>query len=75
MKYVQIPLAIILLIFWTALADGGWVYLNSRTTYSLNMIQFPGNTQTGYVVGIVGTMKKTTDGGLNWVSQVFQKVI
>lgn len=45
-----------------------WTQLTSGTTNMLNAVFFP-TTDTGYVVGELGTILKTTDGGVNWIPQ------
>jgi photosystem II stability/assembly factor-like uncharacterized protein len=46
-----------------------WFILTSGTTNGLTSVNFPVDAQTGYAVGIFGTILKTTNGGANWVSQ------
>lgn len=42
--------------------------LNSGTTVNLNATHF-GSASRGFAVGNLGTIARTTDGGLNWASQ------
>ncbi|HEY3251252.1 MAG TPA: YCF48-related protein [Ignavibacteria bacterium] len=46
----------------------GWFQLPSGTSYNLKSLCFT-DINTGYVVCFNGTILKTTNGGLNWVSQ------
>lgn len=46
-----------------------WIQLGSNTSADLKSVFFL-NISTGYVSGASGTMLKTTNGGLNWDSQV-----
>ncbi len=48
-------------------AQTGWARLNSGTTSNLAAIHFADST-TGYAVGAVGTILKTTNGGATWQS-------
>src|SRR5690349_5723549 len=45
-----------------------WSPLVSGTTTTLRGVHFP-NEQTGYIVGANNVLRKTTNGGLNWVAQ------
>jgi len=45
-----------------------WVPQDSGTTNFLSSVYFT-DANTGYAVGMYGTILKTTDGGSNWVSQ------
>jgi photosystem II stability/assembly factor-like uncharacterized protein len=46
----------------------GWVTQNGNTANDLRDVQFV-NTQTGWAVGFYGTIRKTTNGGVNWFQQ------
>jgi photosystem II stability/assembly factor-like uncharacterized protein len=46
----------------------GWYQLTSGTSYNLRSVCFL-DINTGYAVGFNGTVLKTTNGGLNWISQ------
>lgn len=46
----------------------GWSPLVSGTITTLRGVHFP-NEQTGYIVGANNVLRKTTNGGLNWVAQ------
>ena len=50
--------------------DGGatWTNTNLGVAVPLSSVFFT-DANTGYIVGILGTIKKTTDGGMNWLSQ------
>jgi photosystem II stability/assembly factor-like uncharacterized protein len=58
-----------------ALAFAGWVAQTSGTTKVLMDVCFPGNVQTGYIVGCDfysgngPVILKTTNGGANWLPQ------
>jgi hypothetical protein len=47
----------------------GWYQLSSGTSSNLRSVYFI-NSNTGYVVGLSGTILKTTDGDVNWGSQL-----
>ena len=50
-------------------SKGAWSYQNPMNGYrQFNGIHFI-DTQTGWVVGTSGTIRKTTDGGLTWQAQ------
>src|SRR4030095_7768120 len=73
MKLLNIlKLNLVLLIFLcvNSFSQSNFFWQHSLPTgnrlYSIKFI----NQQTGYAVGYVGTIIKTTDGGLNWFSQV-----
>ena len=42
-----------------------WVPLNTGTTVRLSRVFF-GDANTGYIIGLSGTTKKTTNAGVNW---------
>jgi photosystem II stability/assembly factor-like uncharacterized protein len=46
-------------------AQDDWVPLDTGTTQDLNAVHFV-DEQVGYVVGVAGTILKTTDGGATW---------
>ncbi|MBI5540578.1 MAG: T9SS type A sorting domain-containing protein [Bacteroidia bacterium] len=46
-----------------------WNQLKSGTTNNLNAVYFT-DSQTGYAVGGLGTILKTTNGGMNWSQQI-----
>ena len=50
-------------------AKSGWFWQTSGTNNYLNSIDFADNN-TGWVVGYIGTILKTTNSGTNWISQV-----
>jgi len=66
LRFFLIPAVLFLL---PGLASAGWVSQSSGTTRYLYSVHFPVDAQTGYAVGDLGTILKTTDGGANWVSQ------
>ncbi len=45
------------------LASAGWVAQTSGTTYGLFSVHFPVDAQTGYAVGVGGTILKTVETG------------
>ena len=45
-----------------------WKIQNSGTTQELNSVFFT-SASTGYVVGDLGTILKTSDGGIQWMAQ------
>jgi len=49
--------------------DGGflWSQIQSPNNYDLNSVSF-GDIQTGYITGILGAVLKTTNAGLNWMT-------
>ena len=47
-----------------------WQALSSGTSQSLRGVHFPVDPATGWVVGVTGTILKTTDGGLSWTTQI-----
>ena len=48
-------------------AQGKWEWSNPKTTANnLNSVKFI-NSTVGFAVGQLGTVLKTTDGGINWV--------
>lgn len=61
-----ISLIIILSIF-PVTVHPQWIPLNSGTTQNLNCVYFI-NQQTGFIAGTGSALRKTTDGGLNWVA-------
>lgn len=50
-------------------ADAQWMNQNSGTNRTLYDIEFL-NNKTGWVVGVNGTIRKTTNGGVNWFNIV-----
>jgi len=58
----------ILLAFIGLSGNAQWATLTSGTTRDLNSVYF-NNASTGYVVGGMGTILKTTNGGTNWITQ------
>lgn len=60
-------LLIIILSFFNFPAQSQWTSLNSGTSQNLNCIYFI-NQQTGFIVGAGSALRKTTDGGLNWIA-------
>lgn len=50
-------------------ASANWTTLSSGTTQDLLAVQFPTDATTGYVVGMRGTILKTTNGGNAWTTQ------
>lgn len=67
LKKISIVL-ITAMVFTAALKAQSWAPLVSGTTTTLRGVHFP-NEQTGYIVGANNVIRKTTNGGLNWVSQ------
>ena len=61
-------LQILLIIHFSILiAQAQWIQQVSGTNQTLYDIEFL-NRNTGWVVGVGGTIKKTTNGGVNWIS-------
>ena len=54
--------------FITSLFSQGWVVQPSGTPYNLSSVFFV-NDLTGWAAGDVGTIRKTTNGGINWFAQ------
>lgn len=50
-------------------ADAQWVQQNGGTTITLYSIDFV-DVNTGWIVGTASKILKTTNGGLNWVTQI-----
>ena len=48
--------------------QSGWINLNSGVSYELRGLYFI-NENTGWVIGFSSNVLKTTNGGLNWISQ------
>jgi photosystem II stability/assembly factor-like uncharacterized protein len=67
MKRFTLYLIFVFISFNSAFAQN-WVSQTSGTTNNLTGIYFL-NADTGYDVGIKGTILLTTDGGANWMSQ------
>ncbi len=55
---------------YTLHAQSSWTPQSTNTEAAINSIDFldPENTLTGFAVGEMGTILKTTDGGLTWES-------
>ncbi len=74
-RSVYSPMGLIVLIFTLVCGAGAsparaaWVPQTSGTTEDLRGVHFPVDATTGYAVGRVGTILKTSDGGANWVAQ------
>ncbi|MBL7128897.1 MAG: T9SS type A sorting domain-containing protein [Ignavibacteria bacterium] len=71
MKNLTTKLFLVLtLLFFSnlSLAQTGWIQQNSGTNQDIRSLCFI-NSQTGWVVGFGGIIKKTTDGGNYWTSQ------
>ena len=64
MKTILLSIIISISIF----AQNVWTVRNSGTTQILNGVSFT-NSTTGFVVGYGGTILRTQNGGINWVSQ------
>lgn len=58
-------LCILFLLLFPFTLSAQWVSLPSGTTNILTNVQFI-DANTGYIVGISGTVRKTTNGGTNW---------
>lgn len=68
---MKIIISAILLVFTllnVCYSQTGWVAQNGNTNNELRDVQFV-NAQTGWAVGFFGTIRKTTNGGLNWITQ------
>lgn len=52
-------------VYKTTDAGHNWLQYNCQTNEQLNSISF-GNAETGWTVGLYGTIQKTTDGGITW---------
>jgi photosystem II stability/assembly factor-like uncharacterized protein len=64
-KFVLIPAVLFLL---PGIGQAWWFWQNPKPTgNTLRSVCFIDST-TGYAVGDLGTLLKTTDGGLNWSS-------
>jgi photosystem II stability/assembly factor-like uncharacterized protein len=50
-----------------ARSQTGWKQQNSHTFQSLTSVHFT-DSNSGYIAGDRGTILKTKDGGLNWLS-------
>jgi|GEM_PF-3567088 len=50
-------------------SQSGWMQQTSGVSVTLNKIFFV-NSQTGWAVGDLGKIIRTTNGGANWVSQI-----
>lgn len=67
---MKIIISTILLVFTllnVCYPQSGWVTQNGNTSNELRDVQFV-NAQTGWAVGFYGTIRKTTNGGTNWLS-------
>src|SRR5436190_20166013 len=71
-RYVFLRLIFVVTILLTvsssSLFANGWSQQVSGTSNNLYAVCFLNNL-TGYAVGDIGTIRKTTNGGVNWVSQ------
>jgi len=56
-------------IFFITPAYGDWTALDSGVTTDLSAVDFPANSNTGYVVGNRGTILKTSNAGNSWKKQ------
>lgn len=61
-------LIFIILFFSVLPVFSQWIQQSSGTTNSLPDIKFI-NSKTGWAVGVAGTILKTTNAGINWISQ------
>lgn len=61
-------LLLALSILFASVAHAQWTTLNSGTTQDLYSVCFV-DANIGWVVGEVGTILKTTDGGAHWTPQ------
>jgi photosystem II stability/assembly factor-like uncharacterized protein len=68
MKTIVIILASILLVISSLRSQTGWYPQVSGTSNYLYCVYFP-TDNTGWVVGQVNTVLKTTNAGLNWIPQ------
>lgn len=59
---------VFIILFSAAENFSQWVPLNSGTTTYLNNIMFA-DANTGFAIGLSGTVRRTTNGGVNWTSQ------
>lgn len=50
-------------------ADGQWIQQNGGTTVTLYNIDFV-DANTGWIVGTSSKILKTTNGGINWITQI-----
>src|SRR5436190_9537346 len=75
MRKVPVTLFMLTLSFHYTSAQTGWIQQNSGTFFTLNSVCFV-DANTGYAVGDSGysanIILKTSDGGLNWVTQMRQ---
>jgi photosystem II stability/assembly factor-like uncharacterized protein len=65
MNKTVITLALLVLSFPV---QSEWITLNSGISQNLNSVYFV-NAQTGFICGGGSALRKTTDGGLNWIPQ------
>jgi photosystem II stability/assembly factor-like uncharacterized protein len=56
------------LIIFSFSAYSQWQILNSGSSQNLNSVYYV-NQQTGYICGAGSALRKTTDGGVNWIPQ------
>jgi photosystem II stability/assembly factor-like uncharacterized protein len=66
MKKITIILTAVIAMTITASAQ--WTQQISGTTNALNSVYFT-DTNTGYTVGVSGTILNTNNAGINWVAQ------
>ena len=69
MKNIKLLIAVIALTISLNSISQPFTALNSGTTESLGTIHFT-DDNTGYILGLNGTIKKTTDGGTTWKSLI-----
>jgi photosystem II stability/assembly factor-like uncharacterized protein len=69
MRQIIISLAVVIILHASSSAqDTGWVAQTTGTTQWLHGVDFV-NSSTGWAVGELGTILKSTTSGLSWVSQ------
>jgi photosystem II stability/assembly factor-like uncharacterized protein len=64
----KLIISIAALLIFSISIQSQWEILNSGTSQNLNSVYFV-NHQTGYICGAGSALRKTTDGGLNWIAQ------
>ena len=68
MKIIISTLIFVFTLLSVCYSQSGWITQNGNTANELRDVQFV-NAQTGWAVGFYGTIRKTTNGGLNWITQ------
>ncbi|MEO6695793.1 MAG: YCF48-related protein [Ignavibacteria bacterium] len=67
---VKLSILVLFISFNSIVAQHTWYLQNSNTSSNLNSISFLPSSNTGYVCGSNGTILKTSNAGINWVTVI-----